>query len=117
MIIARILIGLVCALPALAADVTGHWVFEGDITGNPVNLECELKQHGTRLEGICKSKTGEIKVAGEVSDPKVRFSYAVDYEGTTYTLYYSGTLESGSSLKGEIEVSGTTGSFSARKGK
>lgn len=108
--------GLLCSvLPAAAADVTGRWSFEGDVTGNPIRLQCELRQNGDKLEGTCTSKNGEVKLAGAVNDPKVRFSYAVDYQGTTYTLYYSGTLDSDSGMKGEIEVSGTTGTFSARK--
>ncbi|MES1261064.1 MAG: hypothetical protein ABUS49_04940 [Acidobacteriota bacterium] len=105
--------------PLLAADVTGHWILEGDVSGNPVNLDCRFKQNGVKLEGACKSTNGDVtvagEVAGEVSDPKVRFSYAVDYQGTTYTLYYSGTLESDSAMKGDIQVNGTPGTFSARK--
>lgn len=107
---------LVCS-SAFAADVSGHWVFEGDVSGNPIEMQCDLKQEGTKLEGTCKTNNGEIKLAGAVNDPKVRFSYAVDYQGSTYTLYYTGTLdtEAGTLIKGDIEVSGTTGTFTAKK--
>jgi hypothetical protein len=101
--------------PLAAADLTGHWTFEGDVNGSPIQLDCHLKQDGTKLEGTCKSAAAEVRLAGEVNDPKVRFSYAVEYQGSTYTLYYSGTLASDSAMKGEIEVSGTAGTFSAKK--
>ncbi len=101
--------------PLLAADISGHWIFEGDVNGNPVSLDCNLKQTADKFEGACKSKNGDVQLAGEVSDPKVRFSYSVNYEGNTYTLYYSGTLESETSLKGDIQVSGVSGTFAARK--
>ena len=29
--------------PLLAADISGHWIFEGDVNGNPVSLDCNLK--------------------------------------------------------------------------
>src|SRR5205809_682018 len=87
------------ALPLTAADLTGHWIFDGEVNGNPVQLECDLKQEGAKLSGTCKTQTGEVQLAGETNDPKVRFSYSVDYQGSTYTLYYSGTLESDSVLK------------------
>jgi hypothetical protein len=102
-------------LSALAADVTGHWNFDGDVSGNPIKLACDLKQDGGKMEGTCKTPNGDVKIAGEVNDPKVRFSYAVDYQGSTYTLYYSGTIEADGTMKGDIQVSGTTGSFAARK--
>jgi hypothetical protein len=100
---------------AAAADLTGHWSFDGDVSGNSIRLECDLKQDGAKLEGVCKSQGVDLKLAGEVNDPKVRFSYAVDYQGSTYTLYYSGTLESDVAMKGEIQVSGATGAFTATK--
>ena len=114
LIVPLIASGLVC-ISALAADLTGHWTFEGDVSGNPIKLACDLKQDAGKMEGTCKSPNGEVKIAGEVNDPKVRFSYAVDYQGSTYTLYYSGAVEPDGTMKGDIQVSGTTGSFTARK--
>ena len=103
------------SLPLAAADLTGHWKFEGDVGGSPIPLDCNLKQDGAKLEGTCKSATADVKLAGEVNNPKVRFSYAVEYQGATYTLYYTGTIESDSAMKGDIEVSGSAGTFTAKK--
>jgi hypothetical protein len=103
--------------PAWAADLTGTWQFVGDVSGNPVELECALKQDGTKLSGTCKSPlASNIPVAGEVSDKKVTFSYSVDYQGATYTLQYTGKVdEAGTGLTGGIEVAGAGGTFSAKK--
>src|SRR3954454_23822418 len=99
------------ALPLMAADLTGNWSFDGEVNGSPVQLQCQLKQEGGKLSGTCKTVNADVQLAGEVNDPKVRFSYSVDYQGTVYTLYYSGTMESDSVLKGEIGVSGANGTF------
>ncbi len=88
---------------AFGADLTGTWQFTGDVSGN--------------LSGTCKSPTASnIPVAGEVNEQKVTFSYSVDYQGTTYTLQYTGKVdEAGAGLTGGIEVAGTGGTFSAKK--
>jgi len=104
-------------VPAWAADLTGTWQFVGDVSGNPVEIECALKQDGSKLSGTCKSPTASnIPVAGAVNEQKVTFSYSVDYQGTTYTLQYTGKVdEAGTGLTGGIEVAGTGGTFSAKK--
>jgi len=102
---------------AWAANLTGTWQFSGDVSGNPIEIECALKQDGSKLSGICKSPTASnIPLAGEVNEQKVTFSYSVDHEGTTYTLEYTGKVnEAGTGLTGGIEVAGTGGTFSAKK--
>jgi hypothetical protein len=111
----ELLLLLIAGTGVEAADISGKWSFEGDVAGNPVKLECEMKQEGMKLSGTCKTQGADVQVAGEVNDPKVRFSYSVDHEGTTYTLYYSGTLDSADSMAGEIGVAGVSGTFSAKR--
>jgi hypothetical protein len=105
------------AAPAWAGDLSGTWQFVGDVSGNPVEIECALKQDGSKLSGTCKSPAASnIPVAGEVDEQKVTFSYSVDYQGTTYTLQYTGKVdEAGTGLTGGIEVAGAGGTFSAKK--
>lgn len=107
---------LAVELALQVADLTGSWNLTGEFGGgNVFRLACGLKQQGDRLEGTCKSRTGEIRLAGAVNYPKVRFSYAVDLQGSTYTLYYSGTQESEVLIAGEMEGNGARGSFIARR--
>ncbi len=103
--------------PAWAADLTGTWQFVGDVSGNPVEIECALKQDGSKLSGTCKSAAAsDIPITGKVTENKVTLSYSVDYQGTTYTLQYTGKMdEAGTGFTGGIEVAGTGGTFSAKK--
>jgi hypothetical protein len=103
--------------PAWAADLTGTWQFVGDVSGNPVEIECALKQDGSKLSGTCKTPAASnIPITGAVNDTKVSLSYSVDYQGTTYTLQYTGKVdEAGTGLTGGIEVAGAGGTFSAKK--
>ena len=112
-----LIVFLAISAPAWAADLTGTWQFTGDVSGNLIELECALKQAGSKLSGTCKSPTASnIPLAGEVNEHKVTFSYSVDYQGTTYTLQYTGKVdEAGAGLTGGIEVAGTGGTFSAKK--
>ena len=103
-------------LPAFAADITGHWSFDGDVEGNPVKHECDFKQDGAQLSGTCKSTERDPwTIAGKVDGSKVTFSYDAEHEGEKYNLVYTGTLDGDSTLKGEIEVAGVTGDFTAKK--
>ena len=102
-------------LPALAADVSGRWNLDGDVQGNPIKAACDLKQDGTQLTGTCKAEDHDPwKVAGKVEESKITFSYDVEHEGQTYTLVYTGTID-GNSMKGDIEVAGVAGEFTAKK--
>jgi hypothetical protein len=47
----------------------------------------------------------------------VTWRYKLDYQGTTYTLTYVGTLDSDTSIKGSVtaDPSDTDGDFTAKK--
>lgn len=104
-------------LPLSAADTTGRWQLKGEVAGNPIVADCNLKQDAAKLAGTCKA--GESVtwiVAGEVQEKKITFHHDVEHEGSTYTLNYTGTFESESAVKGDIEVSGASGEFTLTKG-
>jgi hypothetical protein len=108
---------ILMAAPAWAADLTGTWQFSGDVSGNPVEIECALKQVAGKVSGMCKNAaSSSIPITGEVNDQKVTLTYSVDYQGTTYTLQYTGKVdEAGTGLTGGIEVAGAGGTFTAKK--
>jgi beta-glucosidase len=113
---AVVLSGLI-ALPLTAADMSGRWKISGDVAGNPIQADCQFTQAGSKFAGPCKaaSATAEWKVEGLVNDGKVIFHYDVDYQGSTYTLNYSGRFESDTTIKGDIDVGGAGGEFTATK--
>jgi hypothetical protein len=112
---------LIC-LPALADDVSGVWKVDGTVADMPVNTNCTLKQTDTAISGNCKLSVGNtadqtLDIKGEIKDKQVTWTYQLDYEGTPYTLTYTGTLDSATSIKGSIAVdpSDSKGDFTAQK--
>lgn len=97
-----------------AADLSGKWTFTGDIQGNPVTLNCALQQNAqAKLSGPCEVNAGEsTDLTGDVTDAAIRFSITVQ----GYTLNYSGKVE-GDTASGNIEVAGTSGTFSGQRAK
>jgi len=102
-------------LPAAAADVSGAWKLEGDVAGVHINRVCTIKQAANKITGACKNQTNEVPLTGEVNEDKVTWNYDVDYEGSKVTLVFKGTIEAGTSMKGKIETTGTSGEFTAKK--
>jgi hypothetical protein len=112
---AAVVFGL-AVLPLAAVNTTGHWQLKGEVAGNPIAAECDFKQDAAKLAGTCKA--GEMaawKIEGEVQDKKIAFHHDVDYGGSTYTLNYTGTFESDTTAKGDIDVSGASGEFTLTK--
>ncbi len=104
------------ALPLAAADISGTWLLDGQVSDVPVKRTCTLKQEGSKLTGMCKSADGvEAPVEGEVSEQKVKFQYNADYQGTTYTLKYAGIMDSDTAMKGDIDAGAASGSFTGKK--
>ncbi len=108
------------SVPALAQDLSGVWKIDGTVGDNPVAATCTLKQTDTHITGTCKMPQNDtaLDVTGDVTGNKVTWKYALDYQGTTYTLIYTGTPDSAAtSIKGSIMVdpSDTEGDFTAQK--
>lgn len=104
---------VLAALPLAAADgVSGKWNLEGDVQGNPVNLSCTVEQKAdAKLTGKCTLADGQtVDVSGEAKDEKIKFSFTA----SGYTLNYDGTVQ-GDTMKGGIEVSGASGTFSGKR--
>jgi hypothetical protein len=105
------------AVPILAADLTGDWKVDGDVAGNPVALVCSLKQEDAKLSGKCVAETGNINapVTGKVDGKNVSFQFDFDYNGMALTMAFSGAGDTDAAMKGNIEVAGASGTFTAVK--
>jgi len=91
-----------------ADDVAGAWKISGDVVGNAVDTVCTL----TATTAACNvdGKPGAaspLKVDGK--------SVSWDWDAGQATLTFKGTLDTPKSMKGDIEVQGVTGSFTAAK--
>jgi hypothetical protein len=106
------------SLPALADDFSGVWKIDGSIADHPVNPTCTLKQTDTQISGNCKGDDDHpLSVEGSVKQKQVTWKYDQEYEGTVYTLTYTGTLDSNTSIRGTVtaDPSDTSGDFTAKK--
>ena len=99
---------LVSGSALAATDVAGAWKISGDVVGNAVDTVCTL----TATTAACNvdGKPGAaspLKVDGK--------SVSWDWDAGQATLTFKGTLDTPKTMKGDIEVQGVTGSFTAAK--
>jgi hypothetical protein len=109
---------LFATLPALADDVSGVWKVNGQIADHIITPTCTLKQADKEISGNCKVDADHtLDVKGSVNDKQVTWKYDQEYEGTVYTLTYTGTLDSDTSMKGTVtaDPSDSSGDFTAKK--
>jgi len=109
---------LFASLPALAEDVSGVWKVNGQIADHTITPTCTLKQEEKQISGNCKVDADHtLDVKGSVSDKQVTWKYDQEYEGTVYTITYTGTLDSDTSIKGTVtaDPSDSSGDFTAKK--
>jgi hypothetical protein len=104
---------LMLLAPAIGApDLSGKWILDGDVQGNPVSLACVVEQSGEgKITGKCQvNGTDTTEIEGSVTDAAFKFAFSVQ----GYTLTYTGTLDS-DAVSGDIEVAGVTGKFSGKR--
>jgi hypothetical protein len=109
---------LFASLPALADDVSGAWKVNGSIADHPITPTCTLKQADKQISGSCKVDADHApSVEGSVNEKQVTWKYDQEYEGTVYTLTFTGTLDSDTSMKGTVtaDPSDSSGDFTAKK--
>lgn len=104
-----LLVLVLAAIPAGAAEIAGTWRLTGRIADVNIDRVCTIRQTESRIEGACKNQTGETVLSGEVNGGNVKWKYESKYEGTTVVLVFKGALESDSAIKGEITASDTEG--------
>jgi hypothetical protein len=108
------------AIPAAAQDFSGVWKIDGAIGDQNIAATCTFKQSETHITGSCKMEQSDkpLDVKGEIGEKQITWKYDIDYQGTTYTLTYTGAPDStAASIKGSILVSpsDSDGDFTATK--
>ena len=107
---------LVVAFAAMAADVTGKWVYEqaGRGGGNPTQVTLNLKASGSTLTGsMVRPGRGGDPMESQISDGKIdgdniSFKVTMDMGGNSQTSEYSGAV-SGNEMKLKISRPGRDG--------
>lgn len=91
------LLMLAAALPAAwaaNANVNGNWRGSFDYQGSPVALTFHILANGNTLTGSVDGlpTTPAVIHDGKIDGNNISFSLDTDYQGTQYTLMYSGTV-------------------------
>ncbi len=118
---------LAVAFMALAADVTGKWVYEqpGRGGGNPTQVTLNLKAEGGKLTGNISrpGRDGNVMETpitdGKVDGNNVSFKSTMQMGGNSMTTEYTGTVE-GNDMKLKVTRPGRDGApmtneFTAKK--
>jgi hypothetical protein len=97
---------------AFAEDLAGAWKISGDVVGNAVDTICTFAGSGDKTTAACNvdGKPGAASPV-KVADKSVSW----DWDAGQATLTFKGTLDTPKTMKGDIEVQGVTGNFTAAK--
>ena len=108
------------ALPIVAAEdaISGKWQIHQNVAGYENDQTCTFTQKGNELTGACESDQGSVQIAGKVDDKKVTWSFKSEYNGTQFTVQYTGTVEP-SKIAGTIHIPefSVDGEFKATQAK
>ena len=94
---------------ALADDVAGAWKVSGDVVGNAVEAVCTFDGG----KATCKGANGPAGAAAPVKVDGKTVTW--DWDAGQAVLTFKGTLADAKNMKGDIEVQGVTGDFTAVK--
>ena len=97
---------------ALVDDAVGAWKITGDVVGNAVNTVCTIAGAGDKATASCTADGKAGPAAPAKIDGK---AVSWDWDAGQATLTFKGTIDTPKTMKGDIEVQGVTGSFTAAK--
>lgn len=112
-----ILLGLLFATQAVAADVDGKWSGSLDTPDGPVQVNYEFKASGPSLEGTTTGPDG-AKIAiknGKIEGDKLSFAVDLNFNGTPTTITYAGVVSPGE-IKLQMDFMGMPMQMSLKKG-
>jgi hypothetical protein len=107
---------LLCAAPALAADVDGKWSGSVATPNGDVTVGFEFKSDGTMLTGTTTSPDGaQVAIKdGKIDGNKITFIVTLDFGGMTFDLSYTGVV-SPTEIKMTADFAGMPFEFTVKK--
>jgi hypothetical protein len=102
-----------------APNIAGQWAIHQSIAGNESDQDCTFTVTDGKIAGTCKVNDQTPKVTGAVDAKKFTWKYDIDYNGSTLTLTYTGSLDDADKFSGSVEVSsyGVSGDFKGVRAK
>jgi autotransporter translocation and assembly factor TamB len=103
----RLILLLVAAAIAFAADVTGNWSAQiNDQSGNALTINYKFQQDGTKLSGTVTGPGGDLPIQeGKVDGDKISFNITFDGGNGPMKVASSGTVK-GDEIAMTITVNG-----------
>jgi len=104
-----------CAITALAADVSGKWVAQvPGRQGQPMETTFTFKVAGEKLTGMVSMQFGDQEISdGKVSGDDIAFVTVMDFNGNTVKFIYKGKI-AGNEIKFVREMQGAPGEGAPR---
>jgi hypothetical protein len=98
-------------------NLTGKWVFEVQTDAGTGTPTVTFKQDGEKVSGHYSSQTlGEADFTGTLKGQALTFNFQADLQGQAVPVTYTATVDSGSTMKGTIDIGGAaTGTFTGKK--
>jgi hypothetical protein len=98
------------------ADVSGAWALTVQTDQGTGNPSVTFKQDGETLTGHYSSQVfGEQEVTGTIKGNAITFSFVGSFEGTKFTVTYTGTVDK-DTMKGKISLGDAgEGTFTGKK--
>lgn len=89
-----LVVALVFAASAFAADATGTWTSTFSTQIGDQHYTYTLKQDGEKLTGKAKNDMGETEIKdGSVKGDTVTFTEALSFNGNDITITYTGKID------------------------
>jgi hypothetical protein len=98
-------------------DVSGTWAFDVQTDAGGGSPTLVFKQEGEKLTGHYSGSTlGEAELTGTVKGAQIDFGFTASVQGNQLPVTFKGTLDSVTSMKGTLEITGLgTGTFAGKK--
>ncbi|MBM3812998.1 MAG: hypothetical protein FJW20_15360 [Acidimicrobiia bacterium] len=89
---------------ALAADISGKWVFQVETSGGSGSPTFIIKQDGEKLSGSYSGALGEAKIRGSVKGEEVTIEFDAEGGGQSAVITYKGKIESPKKMSGTVKM-------------
>lgn len=101
---------------AAQSSVAGEWDAMMNTPGGSVPLKLIFVVDGDKLTGTAKRSRGDVALVGTVKGSDISFSYTIDYNGSPFTVSFSGKVD-GDKINGAVVMGSTEDSWAANRVK
>jgi hypothetical protein len=108
------------AIPPAALAETQVWKINGDVSGFMFELNCTLEIGDHKISGPCTSTNDQppVQTTGTYDDNGgSQFAYDVKFQDMPLHVVYKGQAQSDGTVKGTVDASGNSGTFTAARQK